>query len=106
LVPNTVTIITPPQHGTVTIDPTTGIATYTPTPGYVGTDTFTYTVSDANGGTSNIATATITVNKAPIANDDSAVTAVNTPVAINLSANDVNGGAPLAPSTVAIVQQP
>jgi len=106
LVPSTVTVITQPQHGTVTIDPATGIATYTPTAGYVGTDTFTYTVTDANGGTSNIATATITVDKAPVANNDNAITAVNTPVTINLPVNDANGDAALAPSTVTIVQQP
>lgn len=41
-VPNTVTIITPPQHGTATIDPTTGIITYTPNPGYLGPDKIVY----------------------------------------------------------------
>ncbi|NCD72372.1 T9SS type B sorting domain-containing protein [Mucilaginibacter agri] len=66
LVPSTVTIITPPQHGTVTINTATGVATYTPTANYSGTDSFTYTVKDANGGTSNIATVTIKVNDVPV----------------------------------------
>ena len=45
-----------------------GTVTYTPNPGFNGTDTITYTISDGNGGTS---TATITVavadvNDAPV----------------------------------------
>ena len=42
----------------------------------------------------------------PVAVDDTATTAENTPVAINVLANDTPGGKPIAPSTVAIVQQP
>ena len=41
---STVPVITP-THGTVTINPN-GTFTYTPTPGYIGTDTFTYQVCD------------------------------------------------------------
>ena len=55
--PLTVTSVTPPTSGTVTINPD-GTLHYTPAPGYVGTVTFTYTVSDGHGGTS---TATVTV---------------------------------------------
>ncbi|NCD71137.1 Ig-like domain-containing protein [Mucilaginibacter agri] len=106
LVPSTVTIITQPLHGTVVVDPATGVATYTPNAGYTGPDSFTYTVSDANGGTSNVATVTITAVKGPTANDDSAVTNMNTPVTINIPANDINGNAAIAPATVNIVQQP
>ncbi|MCV6981552.1 hypothetical protein H7I53_15150 [Mycolicibacterium pulveris] len=36
-----------PAHGSVTIDPTTETWTYTPDPGFVGTDSFALTVSDA-----------------------------------------------------------
>ena len=45
--------------------------TYTPDPGFSGTDSFTYTVSDGNGGTD---TATVSVN----------VTVIETPASINV----------------------
>ena len=35
-----------PANGTVTIDPVTGVATYTPDPEFNGTDTFDYVVCD------------------------------------------------------------
>src|SRR5262249_20041550 len=38
-----------PQHGTASVDPATGLITYTPAFGYVGFDFFTYTVSDTLG---------------------------------------------------------
>jgi hypothetical protein len=47
--------------------------TYTPNPDYYGLDSFTYTASDGNGGTSPPATVTVTVtpvNDAPVAGDD------------------------------------
>ncbi|MCD4780029.1 MAG: tandem-95 repeat protein [Candidatus Omnitrophica bacterium] len=54
------------------------------------TDSFTYNVSDGNGGTDE-ATVTITingVNDAPVANDDSATTGEDTLVTIDVVAND------------------
>jgi uncharacterized repeat protein (TIGR01451 family)/gliding motility-associated-like protein len=106
LAPASVTITTAPAHGTVVIDPTTGKATYTPTAGYSGPDVFTYTVKDVNGGTSNIATVTITVTKPPVANNDNAITTTGLPIAINILANDVQGSSNLNTSSVTIVQQP
>jgi len=106
LAPASVTIITAPAHGTVVIDPTTGKATYTPTAGYSGPDVFTYTVKDVNGGTSNIATVTITVTKPPVANNDNAITTTGLPITINILANDVQGSSNLNTSSVTIVQQP
>ena len=50
------------QNGIVTINPN-GTVTYTPNPGFNGTDTITYTISDGDGGTS---TATITVAVADV----------------------------------------
>ena len=46
----TVTGATVPAHGTATVKPNYTID-YTPTGGYVGADTFNYTVSDGHGGT-------------------------------------------------------
>lgn len=45
----TVTIRSAPGHGTVSIDPLTGIITYTPDPTYSGSDSFTYSIKDKYG---------------------------------------------------------
>jgi hypothetical protein len=57
-------VLTQPQHGTLTGDPSTGTLTYTAAPGFSGTDTFTYRAVNASGS-SNEATATILVYAAP-----------------------------------------
>ena len=46
-------------HGIVKITNANGAYTYTPTTGYTGEDSFSYTISDGNGGTS---TATVTIH--------------------------------------------
>ncbi len=64
--------------------------TYTPDEGYSGSDSFTYTVDDGKGG-SDTATVSITVNPvndAPVAEDDSGVTSENTPITLDVLAND------------------
>ena len=38
-----------PQHGTVTLNSATGIATYTPETDYIGTDSFSYSATDEAG---------------------------------------------------------
>jgi hypothetical protein len=48
-------------HGTLSNFSDLGFFDYTPEPGFVGTDTFTYRVRDINGAFSNVATVTITV---------------------------------------------
>ncbi|WP_228377276.1 retention module-containing protein [Pectobacterium parmentieri] len=55
---------TPPQNGTLTLDSTTGKYTYTPAANFSGSDHFTVTVADGNGGT---ATSTVTVGITPVA---------------------------------------
>jgi gliding motility-associated-like protein len=59
-------ITTPPQHGTLTIDPLTGKITYTPFPGYSGSDSFAYTVKDDQGVESQPATVTIEITSPKI----------------------------------------
>ncbi|CAM3502265.1 Kelch repeat-containing protein [Corallococcus soli] len=57
------TVVTPPQHGTLSGTPPN--VTYTPTPGYVGDDSFTFRARDcAQDG--NVATVSITVTAGPL----------------------------------------
>jgi len=64
IVPSTVAIVTGPANGSLTNNGD-GTVTYTPDPGFSGTDTYTYTVDDNDGLTSNVATVTITVEAVP-----------------------------------------
>jgi hypothetical protein len=61
----TVTIVSDPSHGGASVNATTGIVTYTPILGYHGFDSFTYTVKDDDGATSNVATVDIAVGNDP-----------------------------------------
>jgi hypothetical protein len=64
-------IATPPAHGKAKVtDAASGAFTYTPTSGYSGPDSFTFTVSDGVE-TSKPATVGITVNKLPSADPGS-----------------------------------
>jgi VCBS repeat-containing protein len=81
-----------PSHGTATI--VDGKIRYTPTVGYAGTDTFTYTVSDGNGGTAT-ATVNVTISDGtPVALADNATTPYTKAVKIAVLDNDLdpNGG--------------
>ncbi|MCZ7626669.1 MAG: cadherin-like domain-containing protein [Candidatus Methylomirabilis sp.] len=62
IVPSSVAVGTGPAHGTAVVNPTTGAVTYTPALNYFGPDSLTYTVGDAAGNTSNVATVNLTVN--------------------------------------------
>lgn len=70
----TVSGVTQGANGSVVIDAVTNNPIYIPNTGYTGTDQFTYTIVDGNGGTAT-ATVTVTVNavvnRAPVAVDDS-----------------------------------
>ncbi|MCB9009761.1 MAG: cadherin-like domain-containing protein [Ardenticatenaceae bacterium] len=56
----TIDSVSAPANGTVVNNGTD--VTYTPDTGFLGSDSFTYTVSDNNGGTAT-ATVTVTVNE-------------------------------------------
>jgi hypothetical protein len=88
-----------PSHGTLSAF-TGAVATYTPTTGYVGTDSFTFTASDG-AHASNTGTVTIAVNQAaPVAQSQSVTTAFVT------TANIVLVATGLPPITYSIVTQP
>ncbi|WP_025667061.1 Ig-like domain-containing protein [Aquimarina megaterium] len=56
----TITIATSPTNGTATVNTTDDTIAYTPNAGVNGTDSFTYTLTDANNATSS-ATVTVTI---------------------------------------------
>ena len=98
-----------PAHGTA-VEQGNCTVLYTPTTGYNGADTFTYTVKDNDGAVSNTATVQVLVNSsqnaAPRASNDSADTTVNTPVTINVIANDTDSDGTIDPATCTIMSGP
>ena len=90
-----------PPNGTTTINPDSSI-TYSPDASFFGTDTFFYTVSDGQGGTdTGQVDVTITAeNDNPVANDDTASTAEDTAVTIDVLGNDsdIDGDIPVVDS--------
>lgn len=85
---SSVTVVTQPLNGSAFVDPTTGIALYTPNNGYTGPDSFTYTVKDFQGLVSNFATVSIGVSVRPTGTNDNAVTLASTPIVIPVANND------------------
>lgn len=88
--PLTYAVVSPPSHGSVdSCSP--GYCLYTPTPGFVGVDSFTWTASDASS-TSNVATATVTVTKnvTPLALNRNQPVRQNTPAFFYLDWSDVD----------------
>ncbi|MCB2076217.1 MAG: tandem-95 repeat protein [Novosphingobium sp.] len=83
-----ITGITQGEHGSVTVN-SDGTITYTPDPGYVGPDSYTYTVT--SGGVTETTTVTINVTNAPlIARPDTATTPEDTSVSGNVLTNDTD----------------
>ncbi|MEW8057838.1 MAG: retention module-containing protein, partial [Candidatus Thiodiazotropha endolucinida] len=84
-----VTDNTQPSNGTL-VQNSNGSYQYTPNAGFTGTDSFTYTVSDGNGGfdTATVMIAVAGVNNGPVAIGDSASTSENTPITIDVLTND------------------
>lgn len=81
-----------PSHGTVSVDTANGSVTYVPTADFHGSDTFTYIITDGNGGIDS-AVVTITVvgvNDLPVADADSATTDEDSTVVIDILAGDVD----------------
>ncbi|WP_157089420.1 beta strand repeat-containing protein, partial [Oceanibaculum pacificum] len=73
-------------NGTVSYDSDTGVVTYTPDANWNGSDSFTYTVDDGDGGTVT-RTVNVTVNAvndAPTASDTTITTNEDTPGTVDL----------------------
>ena len=74
----TASLANAPAEGTVTVD-SDGAFTYTPASGYMGTDSFTYTLTDSDGNVSAPATVSLTIACAPVITSVSAFAAGQTP---------------------------
>jgi hypothetical protein len=111
-VPASVIVTSPATNGQTAVNPATGAITYTPNADYNGSDSFEYQVAD-NGSPlpalSARAVVGITikaVNDAPRLVDDIATTDEDTPILVDVLANDVDvDGLPL-PGTVNVVDTP
>ena len=105
----TYSVVTAPANGTLTsFDAATGVFTYLPNAGYVGSDSFSFQANDGSGAPnalSNVATVNITVNfgnNVPIANSSSQTTNEDVAVSGMLSGTDGDND----PLTYAIVTGP
>jgi len=103
-----VSIVDPPDHGTVSVNPVTGQVTYEPGPNFNGTDTFTYEICDSSGlcDTASVTVSVTAVNDPPVARDDSASTPEDTPVVVNVPGNDFDPDGNLTLGSVSIVDPP
>ena len=79
-------LVAPPASGTFTLN-SSGAFTFTPLAGSCADVVFSYTATDKNG-TSNIATATIAVKCAPVANGDAFDTTEDKAISGNVLTND------------------
>jgi len=88
----TITDFSDPAHGSAAYNQDNTL-TYTPDAGYVGADSFTYTVGDGRGG-SDTATVHVTVteapNRAPDAVNDTVTTTKGEAVRVVVTANDTD----------------
>ena len=80
-----------PSHGVLVLS-VNGNYSYTPTLNYTGTDSFTYRVTDVDGGTSTAVVSLVisAANHAPVAVADTAFVNANGSVVINVLANDTD----------------
>ncbi|MCP4538621.1 MAG: tandem-95 repeat protein, partial [Chloroflexi bacterium] len=98
----TISAVGTPDSGGAVVNGGT-VITYTPAANFFGAETFTYTVSDGNGGT-DTATVNVTVsggNIAPVADDDTFAVAENAVLTVSvpgvlLNDSDANGDSLIA----------
>lgn len=97
LLASSITITTQPTNGTVSVNTTTGVITYTPNAGYTGSDSFVYSICD-NGTPQLCGTATVSItvtavvtNQAPVAVDDNGgVVVAGGTALVNVLTNDTD----------------
>ncbi|WP_415836000.1 tandem-95 repeat protein, partial [Pseudoalteromonas mariniglutinosa] len=86
-----ITLVSGPTSGQVVLDQVAGTFVYTPDANVTGQDSFTYTLTDSEGGVSLPATVTVNigaVNDRPVVADDSINTDEDTAATLAILAND------------------
>ena len=103
----TVTGATPGNNGFTSVN-SDGTITYTHDGSETTSDSYSYTISDGNGGSdSGVVSITVTpVNDAPVAYDDSATTSEDTAVTVAVSANDTAVNGLVVPTSAAVLNSP
>ena len=101
-----------PEHGTATVDAETHQVRYVPEANFNGVDTFHYRVSDdgsptpAESSVGDVLVAVLAVNDPPDPGEDAIGTDEDTPVDIDVLANDTDLDGNLVPSSVLVVLAP
>jgi hypothetical protein len=90
--PLTYTLMSSPQHGTLT--GTAPNLIYTPNTGYTGPDSFSFVATDGEWETGSAEVSiVVSANRPPVANDQSLTVAEDNAVSITLTASDPDGDA-------------
>lgn len=76
--PKTIVVVSAPSNGSAVVNGATNLVDYLPIDGFIGSDSFTYSIDDASGATSNIATVTITVSAGPSITSSNSTTSIPT----------------------------
>ena len=106
---SSVQVINGPDHGSTSVNLTTGEILFTPVVGFNGMDSFSYTVEDDQGLVSNEAVVTVFVesmNSPPLALNDSNSTVEDMVGWFDVVANDVDSDGSIDVSSVVIVSGP
>ncbi len=85
-----ITAMTEPTNGSLVNNSST--ITYTANDGYVGSDTFSYTITDTAGQESSAVVTLSIANLPPVAENDAAQTMQSQAVLIDILSNDISGG--------------
>jgi gliding motility-associated-like protein len=107
-----VVVVTPPSNGTTSVNPTTGVITYTPSLNFFGNDTFYYQICDDGVplpvlcDQAMVVVVVTPVNDPPVAVDDNVSTDEDTPIIIPVTNNDYDVDGVIVPSSVTVVTPP
>ena len=102
---SSVTITAAPQHGTASVN-SNGSVRYEPGITYTGADSLAYTVRDAVGARSQPATVSITVQPAPVANNDLTTLSADRSVTLDVLVNDNSSGGTVDTASINIAVAP